>query len=265
MKVLVGADPEFFLKDSKTGEYTSAHDLIPGTKEEPHLLPPYGAVQADGTALEFNIKPAETSKEFRQNITLTLSKIRKMVPKNFEFVFQPSVEYRKAYFDTLPDLTKALGCNPDFNAYSGRQNPPPNGNDTTMRTASGHIHIGWTQNASVDDKSHMWDCCEVVKSMDNYFEGLKTVWDTDRKRERLYGAKGAFRPKSYGCEYRVLSNAWLNHPKMWPWIFDSVQYVMCELERGLGVRKAYFYNDYDPIDLHNSWARPYFDREWLNG
>jgi hypothetical protein len=30
----------------------------------------------------------------------------------------------------------------------------------------------------------------------------------------LYGAPGSFRPKSFGVEYRPLSNAWLNSPEI---------------------------------------------------
>lgn len=228
MKLLVGADPEFFV--SLGNQPISAHDLVPGTKDKPHKLSK-GAVQADGTAIEFNIDPAETKEQFVSNIETTLKDIRSMVPGKFEFNFTPSVLYPKDYFDKLPEYSKELGCNPDFNARTGRVNPPPGTGGArekypTMRTGAGHIHIGWTNGADVKDQSHMWDCCEVVKQLDKYFGPYSRVWDKDHRRQELYGAEGAFRPKPYGVEYRVLSNAWLKYPKLWPWIFDSVRFIM---------------------------------------
>mgnify|MGYP001584855390 CR=1 FL=1 len=58
IEVTIGTDPEFFLE--KDGKPVSAHDLVPGTKHEPYPLGKSGAhVQADGTAVEINIKPAK--------------------------------------------------------------------------------------------------------------------------------------------------------------------------------------------------------------
>jgi len=56
MKILVGCDPELFVK--KDGVLVSAHGLVQGSKEHPFRVSK-GAVQVDGMALEFNIDPAE--------------------------------------------------------------------------------------------------------------------------------------------------------------------------------------------------------------
>lgn len=227
----VGCDPEFFLRKGRS--YVSAHDIVPGNKRHPHPLS-VGAIQADGTAVEFNIHPAISPEQFADSIATTLAEIRAMLDPKLVFEFKPSIVYPREYFDTLPNYSKDLGCDPDYNAYTMDQNPrpQPKGALETMRTGAGHIHIGWRDGGDPLDKSHFWDCCHLTKMLDQYFRYLAPVWDTDKKRRQLYGAEGAFRPKPYGMEYRVLSNAWLKYPKLWPWLFKSVVHVFEKTQQG---------------------------------
>ena len=44
----------------------------------------------------------------------------------------------------------------------------------------------------------------------------------DHTRRELYGMAGSFRPKSYGLEYRVLSNFWCFNPRYIEWVWDNV-------------------------------------------
>src|SRR5690606_33825534 len=96
--VTIGCDPEFFLKLRSNGANRSAHGIVPGTKKEPHKLDK-GAVQLDGTAVEFNIEPAKSPKDFTNNIESVLKDIRKIVPERYAFNFSPSVVYGAKYFD----------------------------------------------------------------------------------------------------------------------------------------------------------------------
>lgn len=230
MKITLGADPEFFLQKTsgKIPEYVSAHNLVPGSKKKPFPLK-NGAVQVDGTAVEFNIDPAHTPEEFAGNIESVLTQIREMIPKEYKFIFSPSVEYPLNVFRKLPQRCLELGCDPDYNAYTAKENVPPKPIGT-MRTGAGHIHIGWGNGLDVKDRSHMWDCCEVTKHLDNVLWAISEHWDKDYLRSKMYGRKGSFRPKSYGVEYRVLSNAWLNYPDLWPILFTLTQKIMNKLE-----------------------------------
>jgi len=256
MTVLVGADPEFFLK--KGNQYVSAHNVVPGSKLYPYDLL-QGAVQADGTAVEFNIAPAISSDQFVSHIDRTLAQIRAIVPRELEFDFQPSVLYPQEYFDSLPQNSKDLGCDPDYDAYTGRPNPRPvNPAFPTLRTGAGHIHIGWTKDADPLSKSHMWDCCQLVKLFDGYFPLAAKVWDKDNLRKSLYGRSGAFRPKPYGLEYRVLSNAWVKYPKLWPWIFDSAQYLFKFCQNGRHAEYVLGYNNMADILKHKYPKSPPF-------
>lgn len=229
--IKLGCDPEFFLKDRKTGAFVSAHDKVPGTKTNPHRLPGGGYVQADGTAVEFNIPPSASAKEWVGNIRAALSDIRKefFAKDDLAFAFEPVAEFAPDYFKSLPLDARALGCEPDYNAYTdGGVTPKPNAN-VTFRTGSGHIHVGYLSGddmVQVDptkDDKHMQDCCALSIVLDNSLLVYKGMWDQDRKRSTLYGKPGCFRPKAYGLEYRSLSNAWLNYPALWPWLFSNTK------------------------------------------
>lgn len=234
IKLKVGVDPEFFTADKKNKRYCSAHDLVPGNKDKPHPLEG-GAVQADGCAIEFNIDPAESSIEFKQNTTKVMEQIRKLVPDDYEFVFKPIIRFDEYYFDThVPAEPKELGCNPDFNAYSKAINPrpEPKGHLRTARTAAGHFHIGWTKDADVNDPSHRYDCELVVRALEATIGPYMKLWDKDKERSAIYGKPGAFRYKPYGVEWRTPSNVWLNHPEIWEWLYDAITYTVQKLEEG---------------------------------
>lgn len=219
MTLLIGADPEFFLLDKDLGHVISAHDLIPGTKDKPHKLK-HGAVQLDGTAVEFNIDPASTPEEFSHNINEVLSQIRKMVPSRYDFYFEPFVTFKEDYFkEVVPESSKELGCNPDFNAWNfGKPNRMP-AIKRPVRTGAGHIHVGFCKKADVTDKTHIEDCCMLVQSYDGIYSTIRQAWDSDNKRSSLYGNLGAFRPKPYGVEYRTPSNKWVGNRRLYPLIF----------------------------------------------
>lgn len=226
MKIMLGADPEFFLTRLFRGKhfFYSAHELVPGTKKKPYPLK-HGAVQLDGTAVEFNINPANTPEEFASNIESVLKQIREMVPKEYSFSFTPTATYTPATFRRIPEYCKELGCEPDYSAYTSKPNPRPNPIGT-MRTGAGHLHVGWGMGLDPFDRTHKYDCEAVTKAMDGVHFPLSQLWDKDRKRMKMYGARGAYRPKPYGVEYRVLSNAWLNYPDLWPFLFEVTQKVM---------------------------------------
>ena len=219
MAVLIGADPEFFLREKRTRRNISAHGLVPGTKDKPKKLK-YGAIQLDGTAVEFNIAPAKDVRQFKRNIDEVLRQIRQMIPEKYDFNFSPSVKYGPKYFEQIPEDCKILGCNPDHDAYKGGALNPIPEDIGTLRTGAGHIHIGYTKNLpNVLDPSHLTDCIWITRNMDALIEPIEHLWDKDTTRRKMYGKLGAFRPKPYGVEYRALSNAWVKHPDLYDFIY----------------------------------------------
>lgn len=205
---LFGCDPECFVLNTLTGKHVSAEGLIPGTKEAPHKVK-HGAVQVDGMAAEFNIDPVDNFKDFNRNIQAVINQLEKMLPERHILDFIPSVVFDEDVFTAAPDKAKELGCSPDFNAWDGSVNPPPKSENPCLRTASGHIHFGWTKGEDLTNPQHIMNCRDLVKQLDWFLGGWSVKVDTDPTRRQLYGRAGACRFKDYGVEYRVLSNFWV--------------------------------------------------------
>jgi len=219
MNLMIGADPEFFVRSQARG-FISGHTFKCGTKLQP-LQTKHGAVQVDGLALEVNVKPSGSKAEFIKNVKGVISDLTAIVSsKRCIIVAQPTVKFTKKYMKTLPKEVRELGCNPDYNAYTGGLNDAPNG-EVPFRTGAGHIHVGWTSDQEPQGYEHFQNCCVLARQLD-YFVGLRTLkFDKDHQRRNLYGKAGAFRPKPYGMEYRVPSSAWCRSEELMGLIYDA--------------------------------------------
>lgn len=214
-QILVGCDPEIFVKQN--GVFKSAHNLIKGDKKNPQKVR-NGAVQVDGMALEFNIDPASSEDMFAMNVQDVFNTIRGMVP-DYEVLAVPVAHFDEEYMRQQPAEALELGCDPDYNAWTGMANVKPNANKP-MRTASGHVHIGWTDGA-VTDADHVNACHLIVRQLDFYLGLPSLVYDADIERREMYGKAGACRYKPYGVEYRTLSNAWLRSQTLMRWVYRN--------------------------------------------
>jgi len=237
MKISIGADPEVFAV--KEGKLISAHGLCPGTKEQPFAVPG-GAIQVDGMALEFNITPSYDEDEFVLTIDTVMDNLRLIA--GVELRADPVATFEKEYFDAQPEEATERGCDPDFNAWTGRQNNPPK-TDLPIWTGAGHVHIGFLSEGTPPD-NHMEVCRDFSRQLD-FFLGLPSlVYDPCTQRRGLYGSAGAFRPKPYGVEYRVLSNKWLASDGLKRWVFRN---TVSAFESMGGERLADVYGDIQGI------------------
>jgi hypothetical protein len=230
MKLLVGADPEVFIK--KDGEYVPAWGLPFGNKHKP-LKTKHGSVQVDGLAMEFNSYPAATEKGFIHNVKSAFQDLQGLLVSHdpgFSVDIVPVADFDKA-MATLPDEAKVLGCNMDFDAYSMSPNEIPCSGEV-FRTGAGHIHLGFTNKGEPDSIPYVHYCAAIVRELD-YYLGLPSLkWDTDGRRRKLYGKAGAFRPKPYGLEYRVLSNKWLSDEKLIGFVFRQASDAYHNFKKG---------------------------------
>lgn len=232
-----GCDPELFVKNEK-GVYVTAAGLIPGTKEEPYKVK-YGAVQVDGMAAEFNIDPAENFADFNRNIQAVLGQLQSMLPPGHTLDAVPAVHFTPEEWEKAPPEAKELGCSPDYNAWTGGVNSPPNDpTDPYLRTASGHIHLGWIEDAELSDPQHLMNCRDIVKQLDWYLGGWSLRMDNDTERRRLYGKAGACRYKTYGVEYRVLSNFWISTRERRLAVWNRLQMAITDMRKANLAEKA---------------------------
>lgn len=282
MNFKFGTDPELFLQHRETGKFISACGILPGTKESPFPVNK-GAVQVDGVAFEFNTMPALTVEEFLDNITSVTQVMQNLVKKvapDLRLVVTPTALFDKDYFSALPEDAKKLGCEPDYNAYTGEQNQKPE-TDEPFRTGAGHLHVGWTSFEDPFNVNHFRDCRDVAMQLDAALYVPSLLWDNDDKRRELYGSMGAFRPKSYGVEYRPLSNSWVADPDLQEWIFNTSLHAMNLLDDDVNLQDDKTVTEYvDAVlsggkitraeaisyakDLSRSWEFPRLPAEFMS-
>lgn len=240
----MGSDPEMFLTLGKKPVFPTT-EWCQGTKERPQVLSKVTghAVQIDGTALEANTCVVSTH-SFNEEIERLRKRLNQFLPKGVTLADETTRIWDPEEWKKIPEAQKELGCNPDFNAYTLKENPRPDPESIgrpTMRTAGGHIHVGWSTfcHVNMGSEEHFLDCAIVTKVMDAFLMPMSKSWDKDEERAKLYGAPGAFRPKSFGVEYRPLSNKWFTHKhsyrittyiqevvhNVYALLFERVQYV----------------------------------------
>jgi hypothetical protein len=236
VQFLIGADPEVFVR--KNGKPLSAYGMIEGTKDSPKKTS-NGAVQVDGMALEFNIDPTpyRDFNAFNFNIVKTVRDLKELAG-GVTLVPEPVQEFGKEFMDAQPDAAKELGCDPDFNAYTGEENPRPDG-DRPFRTGAGHVHVGWGEGIPVDNPEHFEICQGFVKMLDATVGLYMAYIDRDPRRRELYGKAGAFRVKPYGVEYRTPSNVWIKNKARRQMMHYMINRAIDEHIKGNGPEQLY--------------------------
>lgn len=213
---LIGSDPELFV--GKGGVVMSAIGFVGGSKHDPrpvHL----GALQEDNVLLEFNIDPAKSLLEFQRNLNEVLGQAKDSIRQFHLEVIEnlSSHVYERTLLESFGDEAFVFGCEPDFNAWTGMANTMPQDVDPCLRTAGGHIHIGFDhlEEVTYENSSEVGQMCDFVL-------GLPSVlMDKDDRRRQLYGKGGAVRYKGYGVEYRSLSNFWLFSAELQAWAYQN--------------------------------------------
>lgn len=212
----LGSDPEVFLQD-ETGSPVSIIGYINADKWNPRQIPDMPAgftLQEDNVALEFGVPPAATRVEFVKHI-------RDVMYKGLEYV--PNMKFSTLSCIVFPEdqmvhpMAHVFGCEPDFNAWTNETNKSPKPPHPYMRSAGGHIHVE-------TDKDRL----EVVRAMDLFLGVPSVLMDKGEDRKQMYGKAGAHRPKSYGVEYRTLSNFWIFQDRLIEWVWDNTARALTE-------------------------------------
>lgn len=231
----IGCDPEVFITDEE-GEIISGIGLIGGSKEEPRSVE-CGAVQEDNVLGEFNTNPTLSKKDFVHNITTVMQEMKKIIgTKDMKVV--SSHEFSKKILSNAGPKAMEFGCDPDYNAWTGRTNPSPSA-FTNLRTAGGHVHVSF----NVEDETV--DPFKAAAIMDYYLGLPSVILDDDNRRRELYGKAGACRPKLKkkgdpynGVEYRTLSNFWIKSKGLMEWVYLNTEQAILNLHNIYEMRKV---------------------------
>lgn len=211
--------------------------------------------------LEFNTPISSTAKEWGRNLDKAMMMAFNKIPPTLRADISAVMRFDLALLDCPQAQT--FGCEPDFNAWTMEQNPRPTPTDPSMRTAAAHIHLSWK---GVDD---MLQRCRVIQFAD-IFATLPSLWESkDKERRQLYGRAGAFRPKEYGVEHRVMDNYWLDshfHRRIWDRYIQALHAANTpfEISERLATRVQEIINNYkveEAQSLHKELSKAILNEE----
>jgi hypothetical protein len=227
MKFTLGCDPELFMADQQ-GQLRAACGRIGGTKEKPQAMGIGDGffVQEDNVAIEFNIPPAHNAAMFKESIGKAIESLQQGIQSmyGFQIVNLSAAPFPKGELEH--PASRVFGCDPDYNAWTGRKNPRPSSVDETLRSCGGHVHVGYADKKIVSPVT-------LIKAMDLYLGVPSVLMDRGELRKELYGMAGAFRNKPYGVEYRTLSNFWVFSDQLKEWVWNNTARAMQAVEDGL--------------------------------
>lgn len=217
VKFRLGSDPECLLLDSN-GKHISVIGYINADKWHPMPVPGMAegfTLQEDNVALEYGIPPASSAQELINSIESVMARSLEWLP-NLSFSKLSCTVFEKDQM--LEPAAHVFGCEPDFNAWTEEANPSPQPPHPFMRSAGGHIHVETQE-----------DPIKVVRAMDLFLGVPSILMDTGEERKQLYGKAGAHRKKSYGVEYRTLSNFWIFEKKYMEWVWNATARALANL------------------------------------
>lgn len=221
MRISLGTDPEFFLKQD--GKFISASNLIKGYKEDPEELIEGAGLMHDNVALEFTTPPATSPLEMVDSIGNCLAAIKNKLP-GFSMHALPFAIFPKEELET--EEAQKFGCSPDYDVYRVMINPPINPRKVgNARTCGGHIHLGFDDDIGMEGRTNLVKLSDVVLGT---FSVLIDKYEESKNRLQIYGKAGSFRPTPYGVEYRFPNNVWLSTPRSVEATMTIAQ-TMCEM------------------------------------
>lgn len=218
----IGQDVECFLQTME-GQLVSAIGRVGGTKWRPMPikgLPQGFTLQEDNVAIEFGSPPASSAEEL-------VDYIHKCLDAGLNSVAGEKLRYSNLSCAIFPESemehpkAHEFGCEPDFNAWTGKVNLKPMPPHPFMRSAGGHIHVEtWLPKKP------------AVQAMDLFVSIPAVIMDAGHERKQLYGKAGAYRPKSYGLEYRTPSNFWIFDDQLIRWVWRQTEKAMQFTRKG---------------------------------
>lgn len=217
--ILIGSDPELLGFDVNSNKIGSFAGRLGADKWNKKTITDDIRIQEDNVLIEFDINPHGEFESFNDNMQRGLDACYAEAEKLGMSIAEGvcSHIFTDAELRSFHESAFVFGCEPDYNALTGMRNPKPAAAAAGLRTAGGHIHIGYNDVCEVNGDNQ-----KILGVMCDYFMGLPSLlMDNDDRRRELYGKAGACRFKEYGIEYRTLSNFWTFLPRLRQWAFDQ--------------------------------------------
>lgn len=215
-EITIGADIEFIARANTSHIPHTIEGMIRGSKHDPRPVL-YGNVQEDNVLPEMAIDYVTTKEDFVRNILTVTDELQKILDEYNVTLFNDSFANFPAN-QLKSEQATTFGCDPDMNCWSGEINPPPKTTrrNRHLRTAGGHVHVGFDGGDDMSNAFKMAQWLEVFLGIPSVIKDVDGI-----TRRQLYGKAGACRTKPYGVEYRVMSNWWANKDDA-AWVFDQV-------------------------------------------
>ncbi len=228
--ITLGSDPEVFVFDTIRNQIISSIGLVGHGKYNPKDLSiPGYKVQEDNVLLEFNTPPVSSKQAFIDSIATGLNLIEEeAIGLNRAIRIQASAFLPET--ELQHPSANIFGCDPDFDAWKEKVNSPPAPPENGLRTAGGHVHVGWKEANPLKEGMREEINKHIVRWMDLLLGVPSILMDMDKDRRKLYGKAGAYRDKPYGVEYRTLSSFWIDNPKKVGWVWDQTMRAIEEVD-----------------------------------
>ncbi len=216
MNITFGCDPEVFFQ--RDGKPIPAIGMVGGSKDRPRTIAGKRGytVQEDNVTLEWGIPATNDPEEFVRSNLFMRGVAEGIADANKCVVLPtPSVVFEPEAL-AAPECW-VFGCEPDYNAWKLQTNLPPELTNPVLRSAGGHIHIGFEGNRLKK--------IELVRSLDVLLGIWMSIAEPENERAKLYGAPGAMRFKKYGVEWRTPSNHWVQDSSLMAVLIEGVSAV----------------------------------------
>ena len=221
MLVSLGHDTELFgARDGKI--IPLSPDILSGTKEDPFKIGKHASLQLDNVLCEVTSPPAHSAGVFAETMKRAKALTEKWLMVNHKIEAVYDSHHKFNLNDVMTPWAMQNGCAPDFSADL---DDPVAKIDmslfTTLKTASGHIHIG----VHKPEEWNMTRKIQIVRALDFALGAPLAILHNDPKRRQLYGRAARFRNKPYGFEYRTPDNYWFGHgdPFLYHAIFEVIK------------------------------------------
>lgn len=210
----IGADPEVFVLNKNENCIISGDTML----QKGGVDLKWGNIGSDGLAIEIRPNPVEVADPFyvysgSEILMDRIAAIEDMFLQNFTFatfIKSPLIPVTKEILETAGEDANRFGCEPDIDVYLQQECDEKDASQIMVRTAGGHIHIGFHENNPVFNSIEPFiEMQETIIKLFDIAISLPLMSSESHegfKRRALYGQPGAYRIQRWGIEYRTLGN-----------------------------------------------------------